>query len=408
MSSEPIRAQEVIKFGADFELDLNVYELRRAGRAVKLERIPMEVLLFLVERRDRLVSREEIVERIWGDGVFLDTDNSINGAIRKLRQALKDDPERPQFIQTVTGKGYRFIAPVIGGGSAAPRHFVPTGHVSQTQTRKPTRTRAAVALALLIVVAVAMAVWALTSSHSTGAAPSVRSIAVLPLDNLSGDPSQDFFVDGMTDELITDLAKVSALRVISRTSVMRYKGTKKGLPEIARELNVDGIIEGSVVRSGQRVRITAQLLHAPSDRHLWAETYERDVGDVLRLQSEVAQAIAQQVRAQLTPQQQVQLRSARPVNPEAYEAYLKGRYYLTNQFTTAQPLNTAKNYFEEAIRKDPGFALAYSGLADSYLYLALVRQLSPEGGYRSANEALRKASELDDNIGEIHDTLGVL
>jgi len=189
---------------------------------------------------------------------------------------------------------------------------------------------------------------------------------------------------------------------------MRYKGTKKALPEIARELNVDGIVEGSVMRSGQRVRITAQLIHAPTDHHLWAETYERDLGDVLRLQSEVAEAIAQQVRAQLTPQQQARLRSAHAVNPEAYEAYLRGRYYLSNQFSMAQPLNEAKNYFEESIRKDPDFALAYSGLADSYVYLAFFRQFSRDQAYVSAKEALRKALELDDSIGEVHDTLGLL
>ncbi len=214
----------------------------------------------------------------------------------------------------------------------------------------------------------------------------------------------------MTDELITDLAKVGALRVISRTSVMRYKGTKKSLPEIARELNVDGIVEGSVLRSGNRVRITAQLLHAPTDRHLWAETYERDLGNVLKLQSEVAQTIAQQVRVQLTPQQQARLRSSPAVNPEAYEAYLRGRYFLSNQFTMAEPLNKAKSYFEESIRKDPGFALAYSGLADSYVYLAFSGQggLSPDHAYKSAKAALNKALELDDSIGEAYDTLGLL
>jgi tetratricopeptide (TPR) repeat protein len=208
--------------------------------------------------------------------------------------------------------------------------------------------------------------------------------------------------------LITDLAKVGSLRVISRTSVMRYNGTKKGLPEIARELNVDGIVEGSVLRSGNRVRITAQLLHAPTDQHLWAETYERDLGNVLGLQSEVAQTIALQVRAQLTPQQQARLRSAPTVNPEAYEAYLRGRYYLSNQFTMAEPLKMAKSYFEESIRKDPSFAVAYSGLADSYVYLAFIRQLSPEDAYGPAKEALRKALELDDSIGQAHDTLGLL
>jgi tetratricopeptide (TPR) repeat protein len=212
----------------------------------------------------------------------------------------------------------------------------------------------------------------------------------------------------MTDELITDLAKVGGLRVISRTSVMRYKGTKKGLPEIARELNVDAIVEGSVMRSDNRVRITAQLLHAPRDQHLWAETYERDLGDVLRLQSEVAQVIARQVRAQLTPQQQAQLHSVRPVNPEAYDTYLRGRFYFTTEFTKPDSLKKAQRLFEESIQKDPDFALAYAGLADTYVYLAFSGRLSRDRAYRSAREALRKAVELDDSIGETHDTLGVL
>jgi len=187
------------------------------------------------------------------------------------------------------------------------------------------KTRAALAFAVLILAAIGVVLWLVPALSRRASAPlPLRSIAVLPLDNFSGDASQEYFVDGMTDELTTDLAKVGSLRVISRTSVMRYKGTKKALPEIARELNVDGIVEGSVMRSGQRVRITAQLIHAPTDHHLWAETYERDLGDVLRLQSEVAEAIAQQVRAQLTPQQQARLRSAHAVNPEAYEAYLRG------------------------------------------------------------------------------------
>jgi tetratricopeptide (TPR) repeat protein len=187
---------------------------------------------------------------------------------------------------------------------------------------------------------------------------------------------------------------------------MRYKGSKKTLPQIARELNVDGIVEGSVMRSWQRVRITAQLIHAPSDRHLWAETYERDLGDALKLQSEVAEAIVLQVRAQLTPQQHASLHAARTVKPEAYDAYLRGRYFLSNQFTTGQPLNEARGYFEEAIRKDPGFALAYSGLAETYVYLAIFRQVPRDRAYVAAKEALRKAQELDDSIGEVHYTLG--
>jgi len=420
--SKALRVQEKIKFGTDeaFELDLNAYELRHSGRQLKLERIPMEVLLFLIEHNDRLVSREEIVERIWGKGVFLDTDNAINGAVRKIRLALKDDPELPRFVQTVTGRGYRFIAPVSGDAAGdekgRPSESPDGPRLVSRLARDPDgnwiKTRAA-AIALLIVIAIAIAIgsalWLLPIiSHWTSASAPLRSIAVLPLDNLTGDPSQDFFVDGMTDELTTDLAKVSSLRVVSRTSAMRYKGAKKGLPQIARELNVAGIVEGSVMRSGGRVRITAQLINASTDQHLWAETYERDLEDVLRLQNEVAEAIAQQVRAQLTADQKAALRSAPTVNPEAYDAYLKGRFYLTSQFTTEKPLRAAKSYFEESVRKDPNFALAYSGLADSELFLAFFRFQPAEQAAKPAKEALRKALELDHSLGEPHDPLGLL
>ena len=212
----------------------------------------------------------------------------------------------------------------------------------------------------------------------------------------------------MTDELITDLAKIGSLRVISRTSVMRYKATKKDVPQIAKELNVDGIVEGSVTRSGGRIRITAQLINALTDQHLWAESYEREEGDALRLQSEVAQAIAKQVQAQLTPQEQVRLGAAQSVNPEAYEAYLKGRFYLSTAFSSGEALRLSKQYFEEAIRKDPKFARGYSGLADSYVWMGLFHQISPGEAHRSAMEAIRQSRELDNSIGEIHDTLGML
>jgi adenylate cyclase len=212
----------------------------------------------------------------------------------------------------------------------------------------------------------------------------------------------------MTDALITDLSKISALRVISRTSSMRYKGTNKALPEIARELNVDGVVEGSVMRSGNRVRITAQLIHAPTDRHLWAETYERDLGDVLRLQSERAQAIAQQVRVQLTPQQQARLGSAWAVNPAAYEAYLRGRFYQINNSPTPTVIGNAQRYFEEAIQKDSGFALAYVGLSDCYEKLGEFRWIAPQDAYRPAKEALKKALKLDQTSGEAHSRLGYL
>jgi TolB-like protein/DNA-binding winged helix-turn-helix (wHTH) protein len=405
MVSPPLHTANPLRLGDGFVLDPNAYELRRSDRALKLERIPMELLLLLVEERGHLVSRDRIVERVWGKDVFLDTDNSINAAIRKIRQVLKDDPEQPRFVQTVTGRGYRFIAPVTNvRADATDERVVAEPASNQPQRDHRSRSRLALTLTALGLVAVATFWLVRRVGPGPGGTPSLRSIVVLPLDNLSGDASQDYFVDGMTDALTTDLVRISALRVISKTSAMRYKGTKKGAPEIGRELNVDGIIEGSVVRAGQRVRIIAQLIHAGSDQHLWAETYERDLGDVLRLQSEVAQAIAQQVRVQLTPQLQARLRSSAAVNPEAYDAYLRGLPYINGM----AGFETAKGYFEESIRKDPSFAPAYVRLADTYVELGSSRQLSPERAYGSARDALRKALELDASVAEAHTTLAVL
>jgi TolB-like protein/DNA-binding winged helix-turn-helix (wHTH) protein/Flp pilus assembly protein TadD len=417
MATEPVRIQPTFKFGDDFELNLRAYELRRAGQMVKLEPTPFELLVFLVEQRGNLVGRQQIVERIWGKGVFLDTDNSINGAIRKIRQVLDDDPENPRFIQTVTGKGYRFIAPAVESEETRSLHILelppqqPAGDVPVTVSR--TNFKHVVVLSLFIVIIAGLALWivpALSRSKGVAALP-IRSIAVLPLDNLSGDPAQDYFADAMTDELITDLAKVGALRVTSRTTVTLYKHTRKSLPQIAHELNVDGIVEGSVVRSGQRVRITAQLIRASADQHVWAETYERDLGDALRLQSDVAEAITKQVRAQLTPELKEQFSGTRPVDPRAYDAYLKGRYYIYNQsFTDPVSLNQAKVNFEEAIRRDPNFSPAYSGLAETYICLVLFGrgQITAADGFRSARNDVQRALELDPNNGEAYNALGEL
>jgi len=236
--------------------------------------------------------------------------------------------------------------------------------------------------------------------------PAIRSIAVLPMENLSHDPEQEYFVDGMTDELTTDLSKIGALRVISRTSAMHYKGTNKTLPEIARELKVDGVVEGSVMRSGNRVRIAAQLIHADTDEHIWGETYERDMGDVLRLQAEVAQTIAQQVRVQLTPQQKARLDSAPRVDPAAYDAFLQGRSYFVWGSNSVEGFRAAQRFFQQAIEKDPNLALAYVGLADSYVYMGSQRWVAPQEAYAKAHEALKKALALDQTLGEAHSSLG--
>lgn len=402
-------ASRLLRFDS-FELDVRAAELRKGGIKLRLQGQPIQVLAKLLSCSGELVTREELRAEIWPAETFVDFDHSLHNAISRIREVLGDSAETPRYIETLPRRGYRFIRPVEKVGIPEPQQLPVSEPAVAVPFEAPrTTTRAALIAGLsVVVVAAAGLVLAPALARRSSAIPSVRSIAVLPMDNFSGDPAQEYFADGMTDELITDLAKIGSLRVISRTSVMRYKGTRKDLPEIAKELNVDGIIEGSVTRSGQRVRITAQLLYGPTDKHLWAETYERDLGDILSLQSEVAQAIAQQVRAELTPQQQARLGSTRPVNPEAYDAYLRGRYYLWNDYTTPQPLNMAKQYFEESVRKDPGFALAYSGLADAYAYLGFFHQLSTKSAYRSAEEALRQASALDDSIGEIHDTQAVL
>jgi TolB-like protein/DNA-binding winged helix-turn-helix (wHTH) protein len=391
----------------DFKLDVRAGELRKHGVKLRLQGQPLQVLAALLNRPGDLVTREELRAQIWAVDTFVDFDHSLHNAIARLREVLNDSADAPRYIETLPRRGYRFIAPVnkVETQPSSPAE-VP---LAAPAGPNPARSRAYLVATILALLIISGTLWlAHTATHPTSAATRFDSIAVLPLDNLSGDPSEDFFADGMTDQLITDLAKVSSLRVISRTSVMSYKGAKKPLPQIARELHVAAIVEGSVIRSGERVRVTAQLLEASTDQHLWADTYDRNLDDVLKLQGEVAAAIAQQVRAQLTPQQQAQLRLAHAVNPAAYDAYLKGRLYFTTEYTKPDSLRKAQHDFEESIQKDPKFALAYAGLADTYVYLAYAGALERDQAYRSAKEALAKAVELDESIGEAHDTLGAL
>lgn len=392
-----------------FELDTRSGELRKHGVKLRLQGQPLQVLATLLNRAGDVVTRDELRAEIWTDDTFVDFDHSLHNAIARLREVLGDSAETPRYIETLPRRGYRFI-----GSVEAP--VTPPSHSSQTEQpgQVPVDLRLAkyrrlLATTFLAFLVLGLAVWLVgTGIHPTGAAPRLNSIAVLPLENLSGNPSEEFFADGVTDQLITDLAKVGSLRIISRTSVMRFKGTKKGLPEIARELNVDAIVEGSVIRSGQRVRVTAQLIEAHADQHLWAETYDGDLGDILKLQGEVANAIAGQVRAHLTPTEQALIRRARAVNPDAYDAYLKGRLYFVNEYPKPDSLKKAQRYFEESLQKDPNFALAYAGLADTYVYLAFTGAMQKDLAYRSAKEAIAKALALDDSIGEAYDTLGLL
>ena len=403
-----VPAARILRFG-DFELDVRTSELRKRGVKLRLQGQPLQILAALLNRAGDVVTHEELRAQIWAPDTFVDFDHSLHTAIARVREVLGDSAETPRYIETLPRRGYRFIASVDAVGtqpesrpSSEQPHEVPAG-------TRPTKSRKFLVTAILAPLLIGFAIWlARVSSRPITATSRLNSIAVLPLAILSGDASEEFVADGMTDQLITDLAKVGSLRVISRTSVMPYKGTKKGLPEIARDLNVDAIVEGSVVRSGQRVRVTAQLLQARTDRHLWAETYDRDLGDALKLQGEVAGAIAQQVRAQLTPQQQALLRGRNAVDPAAYDAYLKGHLYFTTEFAKPDSLRKAQHLFEEAIQKDPNFALAYSGLGDTYIYLAFVGALQKESAYQVAKEKLAKAMALDDGIGEAYDALGLL
>ncbi len=415
--------KNLIRFG-NCVLDASAFELRRGRRVVKLERIPLQVLLILIEEQGQVVTREEIADQIWGKDVFLDVDNGINTAIRKIRQVLNDDPQTPQFVETIPGRGYRFIAPLeTTKTQSRPTESVPEkapspaiaatinpGSAVSPATPASRRgfpwSRSGV-LVLAVLCVVGVTGW-LGWKRFNGARHPIRSIAVIPLQNLSGDPSQDYFADGMTEELITELARIQSLRVISHTSVMDYKGTKKHLPEIARELGVDAILEGSVIRESDNVRVTVQLLDGPADRHLWGEEYERPLNSVLNLQRDVGRVIAQEVRAKLSPTQQAPVRQAHVVNPAAYDDYLKGRFYFDNGFGKPDSLKKGRPYFEESIQADPNFAPAYAGLANTYIYSAFAGVLKRDWAYRAAKQAIDKAMELDDSVGEAHYALSAL
>src|SRR5579863_3085589 len=393
----------------NYELDTRAGQLRKGGVKLRLRGQPLQVLAILVEHAGEVVTREELQRQIWKADTFVDFDHGLHNAIARIREVLGDSAETPRYVETLPRRGYRFIGtvedfrtPPSAEEPVAP--VTPEVTIASSASRNPSPVVILCALLLL-----GLAAWgARRYVHAKAAVQPIRSIAVLPLANLSGDPSEEFFADGMTDQLITDLAQIGSLRVISRTSVMQYKGAKKSLPEIARELNVDAIVEGSVVRSGPRVRVTAQLVQARSDQHLWADTYDRDLGDVLKLQGEVADEVAQQVRAQLTASQQSQLRHGAAVNPAAYDAYLRGRLYFVNGFSNPDSIHKAQSFFEAALQQDPNFALAYAGMADSYVYLAFAGGMPRDQAYQSAKVAVAKALQLDDTIGEAHDTLGLL
>ena len=400
-----------LRFGV-FEADIRTGELTKQGIRLRLQQQPFQVLAMLLEKPGELVTREELSSRLWPQTI-VDFDHGLNKAIGKIREALGDSSENPRFIETVARRGYRFLADVTAvrdgqpgtidedlarRGDSLPLDLAHAG----TSSRRPTRAWSLFGFGLALVLAASLSWILYPRSYSS---PAIRSLAVLPLDNLSGDPSQDYFAEGMTDELITRLAQISALRVISRTSVMAYKNVRKSLPQIARELNVDAVVEGSVSRSGERVRITAQLIRVPTDTHMWAQSYDEDLQDTLTLQSKVARDIAEQISVTLNRQEQAALVNSKSVNPEAYEDYLKGRFFWNKR--TADGLKKAIEYFNHAIDTDPTYAEAYSGLADSYALSGDWEYgvLPPREAFPLAKAAATKALALDDSLGEAHTSL---
>lgn len=430
MAPGPPAFVNLVKFGDDLELDPRAYELRRAGHHLKLERIPMELLLLMVELRGQLVTREQIIERVWGKDVFLDADASINSAIRKIRTVLKDDPEEPKFIQTVTGRGYRFIGGVTDvvpiphappvQAPVAPNQAPNQGLQSAGDLASPAKTitqvqrlpvllhgraaRAAAAVVLLLLVLGAIGYW--SSQRRSLLRPRFNTIAVLPLQDYSGDLQQEYFVDGMTDSVIANLGKIRDLKVISRTSVTPYKNSRKSMREIASALHADAVIEGSVMRSADRVRVTVQLIDAARDQHLWSESYERETKDIFALQGQIARAIAEQVHALVTPEEQGHLSRSHVIDPDVYELYLKGRHIMERG--GLQDVETAIGYFQSGLQKDPDNALLYTGLADAYIDKMMDVHESPAEATSKARVAAEKALQLDDSLAEAHTSLGMI
>ncbi|HEX8800394.1 MAG TPA: winged helix-turn-helix domain-containing protein, partial [Terriglobales bacterium] len=444
----------VTRFGV-FEFDLRSKELHKQGMKIRLQGQPVEILAMLLERPGETVTREELQKRLWPADTFVDFEQGLNNAMKRLRAALDDNAESPHFIETLPRRGYRFIGAVNGGS----RNESEPGGLAEAKPRAggmPARhlmigtSLAAVGL-LGLTVAAALLMWPNVRGwrdrlFMRSPKPQIQSLAVLPLTNLSGDPEQEYFADGMTEALIMELGKISRLRVISRQSVMQYKGSKKALQEIAKELRVDAVLEGAVQRSGDRVRVAFRLNQVSPETQFWANEYNGGVGDLLRLEDEIASAIADGIQVKLKRPEQAHLASARTVDPEAQDAYLRGRFFwnraeyfasheVLEDVSPARParqaqvpagaqngttgalsrdrteleldLQTAIGYFKQAIEKDPDYAPAYAGLADAYIALGN----STGGGHYPketlprAKSAATKASELDPSFGEAHFSL---
>ncbi len=408
-------APPVRRFGP-FDINLHSGELRKNGMRLRLSGQPFQVLAVLVERPGEVVTREELHSKLWPVDTFVDFDHGLNNAVARIREVLDDSSDTPRYVETIPRRGYRFIAPLADvrpatvPASAAESKISPTHEITRPRALAssvlPGQKRfASIGLRALLGGAAVLAFFTVVLVQYRGGAKAtkqiaIKSLAVLPLKNLSGDPTQEYLADGMTEALIGRLSGIHDLRVISRTSAMHFKDTQLAVPEIARTLGVDAIVEGSVIREGGRIRVHAQLIRAATDEHFWSETYDRELPDVLTLQSEVAESIARKVEVTITGEEHARLTAARSVSPEVYESYLKGRFAKSNN---RAEIEESIAHFEEAIRKDATFAPAYVGLADAYDNLGLVFIGVPPGEVRpKVISAARKALELDPELAEAH------
>jgi TolB-like protein/DNA-binding winged helix-turn-helix (wHTH) protein len=415
-----------LRFGV-FELDPRAGELRKKGMKIRLQGQPVDILVMLLERPGQTVTREALQKKLWPADTFVDFEQGLNNAMKRLRAALDDAAESPHFIETVPRRGYRFIGAVNGG----PRNGTEPTALAEAKPNdgdKPARhLRIGTRLAVVGILGLTVAAALLLGLNVRGSRerlfpgppkPKIHALAVLPLTNLSGDPEQEYFADGMTEALIVELGKVSTPRVISRQSIMQYKGSKKGLAEIAAELKVDAILEGTVEHSGDRVRVSIHLDRVSPESQIWANQYNRDIRDLLRLQDEIARAVTAEIQVKLTPEERTRLTSAHPVDPEAHDDYLRGRYLLglapahsskfaeKRQFTEPD-IQEAIGHFKQAIEKDPAYASAYAGLADAYIVLGnpVWGGHSPRETLSDAKAAATKALELDPSLAEAHFSL---
>jgi TolB-like protein/DNA-binding winged helix-turn-helix (wHTH) protein/lipopolysaccharide biosynthesis regulator YciM len=403
-------SRRVFRFGP-FEFRAHAGELRKHGLRIKLGGQPISVLRMLLERPGEVITREDLQKQLWPAGTYVDYEHSVNAAVKRLRQALGDSADSPRFIETLARSGYRFIAPVTQhlDEVTAPAGEIQTDVSQHTAENNGWRRRQfrPLAIALAAIALVAVVAGMLAGRHERRRSPTsygpIRSLAVLPLANLSGDPEQEYFAEGMSDVLRQDLEGVSALRVISRTSSMYYRGNAKPLPEIARLMKTDAVVEGSVLRSGDRVRITVELVQAANDRRLWGGSYDRRLQDVFTLQSEVAKRIADEIRVTLTQSERARLARPPAPDPEAYLSYSKGRFFWNKR--TEADLKTAIRYFQQAIEKDPNYALAYDGLADCWAPLGWYAYMSPGETFPRAKAAVMKALALDESLAATHTTL---